>query len=109
MIDWTQHSHLIEELASKRAIIFIGSGISAGAISKKEPKIAPPTWKGLLEKARDRFGAQEDKQFVTDLIAKGQLLDAAEIIFDTVSPPARHAFLLLNLQPRTMNPVLRTK
>lgn len=110
MIDWSQHSHLIEELASKRAIIFVGSGISAGALSKKEPKIAPPTWKNLLEKARDKFlGAQEDKVFVTELISKGQLLDAAEIIFDTVSPPARHAFFTTEFATPNYEPCLTHK
>ncbi|SIQ63778.1 SIR2 family protein [Aeromonas veronii] len=113
MIDWSQHTHLIEELASKRAIIFIGAGISAGALSKKEPKVNPPTWKSLLKTARDKFLTTcEDKKFVTKLIAKGQLLDAAEIIFNTVSAPERHAFFsrefaIPNYEPCPLHKVIQ--
>jgi hypothetical protein len=89
LIDWPES--LIEELAFKRAIIFIGSGISAS--SKNDAGNSPPTWKELLNRAKDRFLRDEsDKELVNTLIDKDLLLDAAEIIFDDVVQPERRSF-----------------
>ncbi|OEF48739.1 hypothetical protein A1OW_14330 [Enterovibrio norvegicus] len=89
MIDWPPS--LIDELASRRAIIFIGSGISAGA--KNEQGNRPPDWKNFLEQARDEFlRTPDEREFVDEQIKKGALLDAAEVILHDVSQPDRRRF-----------------
>ncbi len=89
MINWPDS--LVEELAFKRAIIFIGSGISA--TSSNDNGISPPTWKALLYSANDKFLNDDgDKDLVKSLIDKDLLLDAAEIVFDNVSQPERRRF-----------------
>lgn len=89
MIAWPES--LVEELAFKRVIIFIGSGISAS--SKNNDGSSPPTWKSLLNSAKDRFlRNEEDRTIVNSLIDKELLLDAAEIIFDDVDQPERRRF-----------------
>lgn len=89
MINWPQS--LVEELAARRAIIFIGSGVSASA--KAPGDVYPPTWKKLLVDATKRFILDPtEKQFVDDLIEKQLYLDAAEVIFDSVGKPEQRAF-----------------
>lgn len=89
MIDWPKS--LIEELAFKRVIIFIGSGVSASSIN--DGGGSPPTWKRLLESASEQFlREQADKELVQDLIRKELLLDAAEVVFDEVPQPERRRF-----------------
>ncbi|MBY8289138.1 SIR2 family protein [Vibrio fluvialis] len=89
MIEWPPS--LVDELASRRAIIFIGSGISAGA--KNDQGNRPPDWKGLLEQARDEFiRTPDERDFVNEQIEKGALLEAAEVILHGVSQPDRRRF-----------------
>lgn len=91
MIEWPQI--LIEELAAKRAIIFIGAGISASCQSSTDPVTRPPSWYKLLEQARDLFvNDGVEKDFISHLIGTDQLLDAAEVIFDRVTPAQKRAF-----------------
>jgi len=89
LITWPES--LVEELAFKRAVIFIGSGISASAVNDNGK--SPPTWKQLLENAKNKFLADvDDRDFVDELIEKELLLDAAEIIFADVAQPERRRF-----------------
>ncbi|WP_345857794.1 SIR2 family protein [Shewanella algae] len=91
MIDWPPS--LIDELASRRAIIFIGSGISAGAQNDEGQR--PPDWRGLLEKARDMFiHTQDERDFVDEQIKKGALLEAAEVILHDIPQPERRRFFV---------------
>jgi len=89
VINWP--ASLVEEIASKRAILFIGSGISSSATNADG--IRPPSWKQLLEDANREFVTEEsDREFVTTLIAKDLFLDAAEVVFDGVNTPERRRF-----------------
>lgn len=91
MIEWPEI--LIEELAAKRAIIFIGAGVSASCQSSLDPVIRPPSWYQLLEQARDQFVNDEiEKAFINHLIETDQLLDAAEVIFDRVTSAQKRSF-----------------
>ncbi|MFS1876574.1 SIR2 family protein [Enterovibrio norvegicus] len=82
MINWPES--LCEELAARRAIIFIGSGISSG--SKNLDDKSPPDWEKLLKNASEKFKINgEELTLVRKLIDKGSLLDAAEIIFDNAN------------------------
>src|SRR6188768_3339405 len=83
---------LVEELASRRAIPFLGSGASASAQNAKGER--PPAWRQLLERARDKLVLGSDDQAeATRLIAKGQLLDAAEVIFREVNGAVHLRFM----------------
>ncbi len=89
MIDWPES--LVEEIAFKRAAVFIGAGISAA--SQNAEGRNPPTWQQLLELARDKFlFSVDDKNLATELINKNLLLDAAEVIFSSVAQPERRRF-----------------
>lgn len=89
MISWPDS--LVEEIAARRAIIFIGSGISASASSPDGTK--PPTWKALLVDAKERFIADAaEKAFIEQLIEKDLYLDASEVIFDGVLQPEKRTY-----------------
>ncbi|EEO8188053.1 hypothetical protein G7D93_003725 [Salmonella enterica] len=60
MINWPDS--LIDELAARRCVIFIGSGTSASA-TKKGPNnetISPPTWDRLLEILLEKCHEDQD-------------------------------------------------
>jgi len=88
MISWPDS--LVEEIASKRAIIFIGAGISSSSTNAAGAR--PPSWKVLLEKAGNRFLNGANLNFVNELIAKDLYLDAAEVVFDGVLQAERRLF-----------------
>lgn len=89
MINWP--NSLVEEIASKRAILFLGSGISSS--STNAAGIRPPSWKKLLEDAVAKFVTRpEDIKFVTELLQKELFLDAAEVVFDGVPQADRRVF-----------------
>ena len=89
MIDWPES--LVEEIAFKRTIIFMGAGLSASCVN--DEGVSPPTWKTLLTQAAEQFLREEaDVDLVEDLIEKDLLLDAAEVVFDEVAQPERRRF-----------------
>lgn len=72
MIDWPQD--LVDDLARRRAIIMIGSGISRH--STGDGGVRPPTWRGFLEEA---FQLCDPKpKYIKSAIIRGQYLDACE-------------------------------
>lgn len=91
MIDWPES--LVQELAAKRAIIFIGAGISSGSVSRINPDVRPPTWNKLLESAGERF-KRADGEFIKKLLDSDKLLDAAEVIFHGVPPADKRNFFV---------------
>jgi hypothetical protein len=91
MIEWPKP--LIEELAGKRALVFLGAGVSQSAENSAGLEI--PGWRKLLEMARDRFcvGTKApDKSQADELLGKMLLLDAAEIIFHAVDQADKRRF-----------------
>lgn len=77
---------LIDELAARRCIIFMGSGVSAGCRNLKNNK-SPPTWGGLLEKLNDTLPNSKDKIYSAKRIKEKEYLEAAEIICKNISQP----------------------
>lgn len=81
MIDWP-HS-LVEELAARRGIVFMGAGCSAGA-SRMSGGVreTPPDWKKLLEGLLGiaNRGSPDDRTHAQKLIEESRFLDAAEIL-----------------------------
>lgn len=81
-MDWDKS--LIEELASRRAIVFLGSGASAGSLSADGAK-RPPTWAGLLNLLLDSVPDGPNKDYARQLINEKLFLEAAEVICSHVS------------------------
>jgi len=69
---------LIEELAARRCIIFIGAGASAGCLSADGRR--PPDWKRFLEELKGGMPSGTGTGTIDDLLSKEKYLDAAEII-----------------------------
>jgi hypothetical protein len=82
MIDWP--TSLIEELAARRTVLFLGAGSSAGASRIAQTGVTehPPGWKKFLTDlvASAKKGSTEDLSMAESLIAESRLLDAAEIL-----------------------------
>ncbi len=76
---------LITELASRRCIVFIGSGASAGCLSQ-DGKKSPLTWSGFLNALIDLMNDKSDLPIINDFIQKEKYLEAAEIIKKDISP-----------------------
>ncbi|WP_243288763.1 SIR2 family protein [Geothrix terrae] len=77
---------LVEELAGRRAIIVIGSGVSAGCNSHIDTSKKMPTWKELLNALSGAAHlTPEDKREYDELLLKDKFLEAAEIIESKMS------------------------
>jgi len=82
-MDWDPA--FVEELAARRCIIFMGSGVSASAITADKTK-RPPDWESLLNRLLAAMTEGDDKDFAKEKIAKKEYLDAAEIIYSKITP-----------------------
>ncbi len=83
---------LITELASRRCIIFLGSGASASCIAQDGNKM-PPTWSGFLQSLIGMMNNSQDLPVVTDYVVKEKYLEAAEIIKSNISPANFSTFI----------------
>lgn len=77
---------LVEELASRRCIVFLGAGASAGSINQDTPPKRPPTWRALLDGIKSIARDINSKPIADSLIAKEKYLDAAEVLFGSINP-----------------------
>ena len=75
---------LIREIADRRVVFFVGSGVSKAA----RPTF--PTWAGLLDDLSGDLPIGVDKKLVKKLIKQGRLLDAAQIVSDKLPIPDLH-------------------
>jgi SIR2-like domain len=73
MVDWPED--LIRDIARRRCVIVVGSGVSAQSVGKNG--IRPPTWRDFLKKCNDSMkgGALSH---ITKAIEGGDLLHACE-------------------------------
>jgi len=74
MIEWPDK--LVNDLARRRAIIVIGSGVSRH--STGEGDVRPPTWKQFLEKAMEECPDRKSLKTVEEAISSGDYLHACE-------------------------------
>lgn len=82
---------IVPEIASRRAIFFIGSGTSA--FSTNSERLHPPTWNELLQNAMAHFiDERAEREYAEELIRYKQYLDAAEIIFSHSDNPEYDSF-----------------
>ena len=74
MIEWP--SSLVNDLARRRTVIVIGSGVSRHAASTNHTK--PPTWKTFLEKAVEDCPVKTSNSAILEAIKIGDYLHACE-------------------------------
>ncbi|TAA25799.1 SIR2 family protein [Pseudoxanthomonas winnipegensis] len=85
MIAWEEP--LIKELASRRCLIFLGAGASAGCISATGAS-SPPNWENLLIALSGKLPkTHTDLPLINLLIQEKRFLDAAEVIHNALSHP----------------------
>ena len=74
--------NLVEELAYRRCLIFLGSGISATA--KNDDGESPDTWGAFLDNVKSKMKnpSGDDKKFVEDMLKKQNYLLALQAIAD---------------------------
>lgn len=100
-INWPEN--LIEEIAYRRCVIFLGAGISATA--KNEAGESPKKWGDFVTDAMTLINAPTEEKltqkrdFVQRMIAKENYLLALQTIFDT-SDPGRYANFLRQVYSR---------
>ena len=93
MVNWPES--LIIELASRRCIIFLGAGASAGATRSPDGE-HPPSWHVFLEKllAGSNRGTQEYLSIAKELHIQKRYLECAEILRSTCLHPADYNRLI---------------
>lgn len=69
---------LIDELAERRVLLFIGSGVSKAA------KPDMPTWPELIIRLSEKLEKKTDATLIKKYVRQNQLLDAAQIISDGI-------------------------
>ncbi|WP_397411440.1 SIR2 family protein [Polaromonas sp.] len=80
MIAWP--TPLIDELARRRAIIFLGSGVSKNSIGIGGKR--PPLWKEFLELGVSRCADKKRAREISKLIKESDLLTACELLHDAL-------------------------
>ncbi len=92
MVNWPEA--LIREVADRRALVFVGAGLSKAAHH------IMPTWGDLLVRLSAKLVKTVDKKLVKSLVNQGRLLDAAQIITDGIGRADLNAALKANFQVR---------
>lgn len=104
MIDWPQQ--LIDDLARRRAIVMIGSGVSRHSVGVGGAR--PPTWHGFLDAALDLY--TPSPRYIRTAIKQGQYLDACEWLKrhldERWSQQLRDSFLTPKFKPAEIHELL---
>lgn len=82
MIEWPEK--LVESIARRKCVLFLGSGISANAENKLGRK--PATWENFLKNILKKYSSQltDSKNVIEQLINEKDYLTACEIIVDVL-------------------------
>lgn len=101
-INWP--GNLIEEIAYRRCILFLGSGVSATA--KNEEGQSPATWGKFLENLKNEIirPQPEDIEFIDRMLAQENYLMALQAIYDLSDPGAYSKYLKDNFSRGRYNP-----
>lgn len=105
MMDWP--IDIIEKIAKRKAILFLGSGVSANSLSKDGTK-RPPTWEGFLKKIKLELKEPDIIKYTDKLLKEKDYLTACEILFDSVGKDrfekiARDEFLTPQYKPHKIH------
>ncbi|MDI9218463.1 SIR2 family protein [Clostridium tertium] len=95
LIPWPKS--LVTEIAERRCIIFIGSGISAGCKNTSENK--PKDWDSFLKSGINRLNNNETKKFALKLCSEYKYLDAAQVLHDHINNGDFEEFIQEELNP----------
>jgi hypothetical protein len=76
---------LVAELASRRSLLFLGAGASAGCLAE-DGVTRPPLWPAFLATLRAAAPHGTDLTAADSLIAKERYLDAAEVLLAKIPP-----------------------
>lgn len=68
---------LVRDIARRKVVIVIGSGVSRHALAN-DGFTRPPTWPRFLNKAMDDLGRSEENRHISNAIDNGDLLHACE-------------------------------
>lgn len=88
MITWPEE--LISDIARRKSVLYLGSGVSANSISTDGTDRHPATWDSFLRNVLTRKSSDlaEQKDVVTQLLDNHDYLTACEIIVDTLDEQA---------------------
>lgn len=89
--------YVIEEIAARRALFFLGAGASAASTSKVGNS-HPPQWSELLDLLRKKQTNRTVKNVAAELLKRGDYLGAAEVLCDAMPKPDFHNFLVSEFQ-----------
>ncbi|MBB3343057.1 SIR2 family protein [Luteimonas sp. RC10] len=72
---------LVKDIAARRAVIFLGAGVSMNSVAQ-DGKTRPKSWPAFLLAGAKRLGSRQKRivKQVEDLIVKNDLLTACEVI-----------------------------
>jgi hypothetical protein len=96
VINWPDN--LVREIAERRVVFFVGSGISKGA----NPTL--PTWKDLILNLVPKLPKRVDQKLVRKLVRREAFLDAAQILRDGIDSADFSAHLREIFQVRPTPP-----
>ena len=92
---------LVQALSQRRGVVFLGAGASASC--KSESGVRQPCWTDLLTNLATGLSEPDSNAFKTAM-SKSRLLDAAQILVDTLSPPLLHSSLIKIFANNTIKP-----
>ncbi|MHA6740531.1 SIR2 family NAD-dependent protein deacylase [Rhodococcus erythropolis] len=92
---------LVQELADRRGLVFLGAGASMTCKSNSGESF--PSWVRLLSEIAKPLTSGDRKAF-DDAISSSRLLDAAQIVVDIVDPQSLHKNLLQMLNSSSIRP-----
>lgn len=90
MTDWSQQGFLVRELARRRVVPVIGSGVSKHSLAA-DGVTRPPLWKELLNRCLEEFDGCPNA--ASEALAANDLLHAAEWIREHIGGEAWRGFL----------------
>jgi len=100
MINWPRN--LIEEIAYRRVILVLGSGVSATA--KNDSNVSPKTWEEFLVEAKTLIRDDTSISFVNKMLKERNYLFALQAIFSSCDPGEYADFLKREFLRSNFNP-----
>ena len=74
---------IIEKIAKRKVVLFLGAGVSANAISEKGDK-RPPTWEKFLNKGISEVTDENIVEYVRKLLNEKDYLTACEVLVNQI-------------------------
>lgn len=74
---------IIEKIAKRKAILFLGAGISANAVSL-DGKKHPPTWEQFMRVILKEIADDSIKRYVSSLLKEKDYLTACEVLVNRI-------------------------